>query len=319
MFQNRNTQDTEKQAQKTPEQLLTPPASLWRTTLKRFRRRLSGRLGLAIVAFVFFVAIFAPVLAPYSPTEQLIGKENVKIREKPCVHLLGCPADKPQHWMGLDGNGRDNLSRIIYGAQISLMVGFFTVGISLFLGVLLGAIAGYWGGWLDNIIMRIMDVILGFPYLLLAIALVSISETRSIQNAMLAIAIVTMPSYARVIRASVLSVKEMDYVAASRALGASKLRILLTRVLPNAITPLIVLASMNVAGAILDAAALSFLGMGAQEPMPEWGQMLSRERAQVLSAPHGIFFPGLAIMLTTLGFTLLGDGLRDALDPQLND
>jgi peptide/nickel transport system permease protein len=166
--------------------------------------------------------------------------------------------------------------------------------------------------------MRIMDVILGFPSLLLAIAIVAVLGP-GLRNALLAIAIVTLPAYARVMRASVLSIKELDYVAASRALGASRMRILLVRVVPNAMTPIVVLSSLGIASAILDAAGLSFLGLGAQPPKPEWGTMLGSERNQVFNAPHLVFFPGIAIMITVLGFNLLGDGLRDALDPRLND
>ncbi|HCX87786.1 MAG TPA: diguanylate cyclase, partial [Gammaproteobacteria bacterium] len=206
---------------------------------------------------------------------------------------------------------------VIYGARVSLSIGFTTVLFAFFGGTILGAIAAYWGGWLDNLIMRIMDVILGFPSLLLAIAIVAVLGP-GIRNALFAISIVTLPAYARVMRASVLSIKEMDYVAASQALGASRLRILLTRIVPNALTPIVVLSTLGIASAILDAAGLSFLGLGAQPPTPEWGTMLGAERNQVFSAPHLVFFPGLAIMLTVLGFNLLGDGLRDALDPRLN-
>ena len=220
--------------------------------------------------------------------------------------------------MGTDGNVRDQLSRVIYGARVSLWVGFTTVALAVSGGVFLGAVAGYRGGWLDNIIMRVMDVILGFPALLLAIAIVAVLGP-GINNALLAIAIVTLPAYARVMRASVLSIKELDFVAASTALGASHWRILLVRILPNALTPIVVLATLGIAGAILDAAGLSFLGLGAQPPEAEWGTMLGSERNQVFSAPHLVFFPGFAIMITVLGFNLLGDGMRDALDPRLND
>ncbi|MFO3797331.1 MAG: ABC transporter permease, partial [Anaerolineales bacterium] len=184
------------------------------------------------------------------------------------------------------------------------------------IGTMLGAIAGYFGGWLDNVIMRIMDVLLAFPALLLAIAIVTVLGPGLI-NALIAIGIVSIPAYARVVRASVLSVREMDYVAASRALGGSTFHILFRRILPNALTPLIVQGTLGIASAILDAAALSFLGLGAQPPTPEWGSMLGTERNQIFSAPHLVFFPGLAIMITVLAFNLLGDGLRDALDPRL--
>jgi len=196
------------------------------------------------------------------------------------------------------------------------MVGFSTVTFAIIIGTVLGAIAGYIGGWLDNIIMRFMDVLLAFPSLLLAIAIVTVLGPGLI-NALLAIGIVSIPSYARVVRASVLSVREMDYVSASRALGGDMTQILFRRILPNALTPLIVQGTLGIATAILDAAALSFLGLGAQPPTPEWGSMLGAERNQVFTAPHLVFLPGIAIALTVLAFNLLGDGLRDALDPRL--
>ena len=304
--------------QQDEEQLLGSPTALWKTTLRRLIRRKTGVVGMILVGAMAFLAIAAPILAPYGPHQVLIGVENVKKREAPCIHLFGCDESKPQHILGTDGNVRDLLSRIIYGARVSLSIGFTTVAFAVTFGVILGAVAGYWGGWLDNIIMRVMDVILGFPSLLLAIAIVAVLGP-GLRNALLAIAIVTLPAYARVMRASVLSIKELDYVAASRALGASNLRILLVRVLPNALTPIVVLATLGIAPAILDAAGLSFLGLGAQPPTAEWGTMLGSERNQVFSAPHLVFFPGIAIMITVLGFNLLGDGLRDALDPRLND
>lgn len=218
--------------------------------------------------------------------------------------------------MGVDGNVRDQFSRIIYGTRVSLRVGFITVGFAIVVGTLLGAVAGYAGGWLGDVIMRVMDVVLAFPFLLLAIAIVSVLGP-GLTNAMLAIAIVSIPAYARVIRASVLSVREYAFIEASRALGASHFQILFGRILPNALPPLIVQATLGIATAILDTAALSFIGLGAQPPTPEWGAMLASERNQVFSAPHLVFFPGFAIMLTVLAFNLLGDGLRDALDPRL--
>ena len=297
--------------------LYDKPLTQWRLTLRRFRQRRSGMIGLGIISFLILVAIFAPILAPYEPNEILIGKEDVGRYDPPCIHLLGCPEETPQHILGLDGNVRDELSRIIFGSRVSLTLGFFTVTLALVVGATIGAIAGFTGGWLDNILMRAMDVILGFPSFLLAIAIVA-SIGRGLQNALIAIAIVTMPGYARVMRAQVLATKESDFVAASRALGARPSQILIRRVVPNAMTPLVVLATLGVATAILEAAGLSFLGLGAQPPLAEWGSMLASERNQVFTAPHLVFFPGLAIMITVLGFNLMGDGLRDALDPTLN-
>lgn len=297
--------------------LTEQPSSQWSLTLKRFRGRTSGMIGLGIVLFLVMVALFAPLISPYPPNDVLIGKEDVGPREKPCIHLLGCDPEKPQHILGTDANVRDEFSRIVFGARVSLTLGIFTVTIALFTGSFLGAVAGYVGGWLDNLIMRIMDVVLGFPALLLAIAIVSVLGP-GLRNALIAIAIVSIPAYARIMRAQVLSIKETDFVAASVALGASARQILLRRVVPNALTPLVVLATLGVATAILEAAGLSFLGLGAQPPLAEWGSMLANERNNVFTSPHLVFFPGLAIMITVLGFNLMGDGLRDALDPALN-
>jgi len=290
--------------------------SLFFLTMRNLLKQRSAIVGGLILLILVLVAIFAPLIAPYDPIAVLIGVEDVKKRADPCIHLLGCPEDQPQHILGTDGNVRDVFSRIIYGTRVSLFIGFSTVGFAIVIGTFLGAVGGYTGGWLDNIIMRLMDVLLAFPSLLLAIAIVSF-RGRGLQNALLAIAIVTIPVYARVVRGSVLSVKEQAYVAASRALGGGHLHILFSRILPNAIPPLIVQGTLGIATAILDAAALSFLGLGAQPPMPEWGTMLGSERNQVFTAPHLVFFPGLAIMITVLAFNLLGDGLRDAIDPRL--
>jgi ABC-type dipeptide/oligopeptide/nickel transport system permease subunit len=298
------------------ERIAGKPASLWRTTARRLLQRKSAIAGLAILGALVLTAVFAPWIAPYEPDEVLIGVEDVKRRDPPCIHLLGCPADQPQHLMGIDGNVRDQFSRVVYGSRYSLVIGFVTVGFAIVVGTTIGAVAGYWGGWSDNGMMRVMDVLLAFPALLLAIAIVAVLGP-GLMNTLLAIAIVTIPAYARVMRSSVISVKETDFISASKALGAGSSRILLRSILPNAMTPLIVLGTLEIASAILSAAALSFLGLGAQPPTPEWGSMLGAERNQVFTAPHLVFFPGLAIMLTVLGFNLLGDGLRDALDPRL--
>lgn len=298
------------------EALSLESVSLWRITWKRLFRRKSSLVGMGIILMLVFIALTTPWIAPYDPLQVLIGIEDVKMRQPPCIHLLGCPPDQPQHLMGIDGNVRDQFSRLLYGTRLSLVVGFSTVTFAIVVGTVLGALGGYFGGWIDNAIMRVMDVLLAFPSLLLAIAIVTVLGPGLI-NALLAIGIVSIPAYARVVRASVLSIREMDYVSASRALGGSTMHILFGRILPNALTPLIVQGTLGIATAILDAAALSFLGLGAQPPTPEWGSMLGAERNQVFTAPHLVFFPGFAIMLTVLAFNLLGDGLRDALDPRL--
>jgi ABC-type dipeptide/oligopeptide/nickel transport system permease subunit len=273
-------------------------------------------VGLVMLGGLVVTAAFAPWIAPYEPNQVLIGTEDVGARQPPCIHLLGCPADQPQHLMGTDSNVRDLFSRVVYGSRYSLIIGFTAVTFAILIGTFLGALAGQLGGGIDNGIMRVMDVLLAFPALLLAIAIVAVLGP-GLLNALIAIGIVSIPIYARVIRASVLGTREMDYVSASRALGADTMTILLRVVLPNAMTPLIVIGTLGIATAILDAAALSFLGLGAQPPTPEWGSMLGKDRNQVFTAPHLVFFPGLAIMVTVLAFNLLGDGLRDALDPRL--
>jgi ABC-type dipeptide/oligopeptide/nickel transport system permease subunit len=284
-----------------------------RESLRRLLRHRSAQVGMFILGFLILVAIFAEVIAPYDPTVLL---KNEKRRDSPCIHLLGCPADKAQHFFGIDGNSRDLFSRVIFGSRLSLQVGLATISFAIIIGGLIGAVAGFVGGWLDNLLMRTMDVLMAFPSILLAIAIVTVLGTGLI-NALLAIGIVSIPRFARLIRATILSVKELDFVSASRALGASPLHILFFRILPNAFTPLIVQGTLGIATAILDAAALSFLGLGAEPPRPEWGLMLGEERNSVFSAPHLVIFPGIAIALTVLGFNLLGDGLRDALDPRL--
>jgi ABC-type dipeptide/oligopeptide/nickel transport system permease subunit len=293
-----------------------PSENLWLVALRRLFRQRSGVAGMIILGSLTLVAIFAPIIAPYDPIQVLIGVEPVKKRQDPCIHILGCPEDEPQHLMGIDGNVRDEFSRVIHGTRISLFIGFVTIGAAIVVGTILGAVAGYAGGWVSDVIMRTLDVVLAFPFLLLAIAIVAVLGPGLI-NAMMAIAIINIPRFARVMRSSVLAVKEEEYVTAARAMGAKPAQILFLHVLPNAISPLIVQGTLGIGTAILETAALSFIGMGAQPPDPEWGAMLSAERNQVFSAPHLVFFPGLAIMVTVLGFNLLGDGLRDALDPRL--
>jgi ABC-type dipeptide/oligopeptide/nickel transport system permease subunit len=284
-----------------------------REALRRLFRHSSARTGMVILGLLVLIAIFADVIAPYDPVGIL---RDVKRRAAPCIHILGCPEDQPEHIFGIDGNSRDLFSRVIFGSRLSLQVGVVTISFAILIGGLIGAVAAYTGGWLDNLLMRSMDVLMAFPGLLLAIAIVSVLGPGLI-NALLAIGIVSIPRFARLVRATVLSVRELEYVQASRALGGSDMHVLFYRIMPNAITPLIVQGTLGIATAILDAAALSFLGLGAEKPRPEWGLMLGEERNSIFNAPHLVFFPGLAIMLTVLGFNLLGDGLRDALDPRL--
>jgi peptide/nickel transport system permease protein len=292
--------------------------SLTRDTLTAIRRQRNATIGLIFIAFVVFVAVFADLIAPYPPNQPLLDIDSsIKPRQPPCIHILGCPETQTQLIFGTDSNTRDVFSRVVYGSRVSLQIGILTVGFAILIGAALGAIAGYTGGAADDVLMRLMDVLLAFPALLLAIAIIVVLGP-GLLNSQLAIGIVAIPIYARIMRGSVLSVREQDYVTASRALGESPLGILRRRIVPNALTPLIVAGTLGVAGAVLDVAALSFLGLGAQPPLAEWGSMIGQERNQVFSAPHLIVFPGIAITLTVLAFNLLGDGLRDALDPRLN-
>jgi peptide/nickel transport system permease protein len=283
--------------------------------VRRLFRHRSAQLGMFLLGILILCAIFAEQIAPFDP---IVPLKDVKRRDTPCIHLLGCPADQPQHLMGIDGNSRDLFSRIVFGARLSLQIGIATVTFAIIIGGLLGAIAGsgFIGGWVDDVIMRSLDVLMAFPSLLLAIAIVAVLGPGLI-NALLAIAIVEIPVFARVVRASVVSVREMDYVMASKALGASEFNVLFNRILPNSVSPLIVQGSLGIASVILSAAALSFLGLGAEFPTPEWGLMLGEERNSIFNAPFLVFFPGIAIMITVLSFNLIGDGLRDVLDPRL--
>jgi peptide/nickel transport system permease protein len=291
-----------------------------RSAVRRILAQRPAVIGLTILTFLFVVALVADVITAYDPERSVIGidpREYAQPRAAPCIHLLGCPAEQPEHLMGLDGNLIDEFARVVFGARVSLLIGFVTVGVAVLVGMIIGAVAGYAGGWIDNVLMRIMDMFLAFPALLLAIVIVTILGEGLLQ-AMTAISIVAIPVYARVMRSSVLSVRGQDYVVAARALGDNPVSILVRRVLPNSLTPMIVQGTLGIGTAILEVAALSFLGLGAQPPVPEWGQMIGREYNNLQNAPHLIFFPGLALTLTVLAFNLLGDGLRDAFDPRLS-
>jgi ABC-type dipeptide/oligopeptide/nickel transport system permease subunit len=294
------------------------PASLRRDTVRNVLRQRTAVIGLTILGFLVLVALLADFIAPFPPNTSMLDLGLGGTRgAPPCIHLLGCPADQTQHLMGLDSNLRDSFSRVVHGSRVSLLIGVVTVTVAIIIGTLIGAVAGYLSGTSDNILMRLMDVVLSFPSLILAIAIVTVLGT-GLYNAMAAIAIVSIPIYARVMRASVLSVRETDFVTASRALGESSRGILTRRILPNSVTPLIVQGTLGIGAAILEVAALSFVGLGAQPPTAEWGSMIAQDRNLFFSAPHLIFFPGLAITLSVLAFNLIGDGLRDALDPRLN-
>ena len=273
-----------------------------RLGFRRLQKSKSSMIGLSVILCVAMIALLAPLLAPYSPYQQ-----NLR-------HRLEAPS--LQHPFGTDSYGRDNLSRIFYGSRISLTVGFVAVGISLTLGLVAGLVAGYFGGVLDEVIMRAIDVIMSFPSILLAIVIVAVLGP-SLSNAMIAIGLSSIPTFARLVRGSTLSVREREYVEAIRAVGASTSRILARHVLPNILAPLIVASTLSLGRTILAAATLSFLGLGARPPTPDWGAMLSSGRTYMLSAWWVSVFPGLAIMVCVLGFNLLGDGLRDLLDPRL--
>jgi peptide/nickel transport system permease protein len=298
------------------------PYSYWREVWRRLWTSRSARIGLTIIAIELFIAFIGPLLMIYDPIDYT--DPNNKVRTPPCIHLLGCPADQPEHVFGLDSNGRDLFSRVVNATRVSLFIGVVTVTFGIVVGTVIGALSGFVGGWVDNVFMRFMDVLLAFPSLLLSISLVAILRALIVGGtisplfpALFAIGVVAIPVYARIVRATVLQVREQDFVAADRALGASSWRLLFHRILPNSLTPLMVSGTLGVATAILDAAALGFLGLGQQPPYPEWGTMLGVERSSVFNAPHLLIFPGVAIMITVLAFNLVGDGLRDALDPRL--
>ncbi|MBW1753728.1 MAG: ABC transporter permease [Deltaproteobacteria bacterium] len=290
---------------KSPEDrhpLLDQLSQLWRNK--------TAVAGLIIVVCFVLAAFFAPVLSPHDPVEISLYDQI-----KPPVWADG---GTRKNILGTDDLGRDILSRIIYGSRVSLIVAVVSVGLAFVFGTFLGSVSGYYKGTLDNVIMRIMDIILAFPYLLLAIVVVAYLGP-SLQNAMMAIGITYVPRFARIVRGSVLEECEKDYVMAARAVGARDWRILFIAILPNCLGPLIVQTTLSFASAILDAAALSFLGLGAQPPTPEWGAMIAKSRGLILRASWVMTFPGIAILLAVLGFNLLGDGLRDALDPRLRD
>ena len=278
--------------------------SQWAELWKNLKRNKMALFGLIILVIIVLLAIFADQIANY---DQVVIKQNLKMRLKP---------PSAQHWLGTDEFGRDIFARLIHGARVSLKVGLIAVGIAIVVGGFLGAIAGYYGDKLDNVIMRVMDIFLAVPSILLAIAIVS-ALGPNLLNLMIAVSISTIPRYARIVRASVLSIRDQEFVEAARAIGAGDARIIFRHIIPNSLAPVIVQGTLGVANAILSTAGLSFIGLGIQPPAPEWGSMLSGGRQYLRYAWWVTTFPGVAIMITILSLNLLGDGLRDALDPRL--
>jgi peptide/nickel transport system permease protein len=280
-----------------------PATGYWLGAWQGLLRNRGAVAGAVLLVLIALMGIFAPALAPYDPDLQ--ARDEVPLLPPSAAHPLGT-----------DSLARDNLSRVIWGARVSLPVGIVSVGIAALFGVLLGLIAGYYGGWADMLISRVIEVMLAFPGIMLALAIIQVLGP-GLNNVMIAVGIGAIPGYTRVVRGSVLAVREAVYVEAARVLGCPDRRILLRHVLPNVVAPIIVLSTLGLAGAILAAASLSFLGLGSQPPTAEWGAMLSRGRDFLRTAPWVTLFPGLAILLTVLAVNLLGDGLRDALDPRL--
>lgn len=269
--------------------------------LEKFSENKIAVVGALIVLIYVFVATFAPWLAPYDPYE--INLEN---------KLL---SPNSSHWMGTDDKGRDILSRIIYGSRLSMGIGFAAVIFGAFFGIMMGMVAGYYGGWVDAILSRMLDVMLAFPGILLALAIIS-ALGPSLLNVTFAVGVFSIPLFARIARGSTMEVRNLEYIDAIRSLGANDTTIIFNHILPNILSPLIIQATLRLATAILSAAGLSFLGLGAQPPSSEWGTMLSNGRDFLFSAPHVAIFPGLAIAFLVMGFNLFGDGLRDTLDPR---
>jgi len=279
-------------------------SSLYKDAWKRLKKNKLAMLGLGIVIFLVILAIFAPLIAPYDP--------NARVKEDSAL------GPSSQYWFGTDLLGRDILSRVVYGSRISIEVGIVAVGISVGLGLFFGALSGYFGRWPDAVIMRVADIFFAFPYILGAIAIMTILGS-GIVNIFIAIGVLGWAYFARIFRGSILSIKNKEYIEAARALGASNTRIIVKHIFPNAIAPIIVYATMNVGTAIIVEASLSFLGIGVQPPTPAWGKMLSESLSFIDIAPWMMLFPGLAIVITVLGFVLLGDGLRDAFDPKMKN
>ena len=287
---------------------LTAPTqgrSLGRDALKRFLRHPTGMVGLFIVAFFVLASLLAPVLRPYDAA-----------RDRDLRARLAPPS--AEHWFGADELGRDQFTRVWHGGRISLRVGLAAVAVAVVIGTMLGLAAGYFGGWLDTAVVWLMDILLAFPGVLLAIVIVA-TLGPNLTNALIAISITQVPIYTRIVRSVVMSVREAEFVQGAKALGAKSFRVILRHVLPNSLSPLIVQLTLSIGTAILDVAALGFLGLGAQPPQPEWGLMIRDGFTQFVRAPWMSIFPGVAIFFSVVGFNLLGDAVRDVLDPRLRN
>jgi peptide/nickel transport system permease protein len=286
---------------------LEAPQGLWSDAWHRVRRNPGALIGFALVTIFVLVALLAPWLAPYGPRQQ-----NLSLIREGC-----CPGPSRDYWFGVDALGRDELSRILYGARYSLLIGVVSVAVGLSAGLVLGAVAGYFSGLVDSVIMRLMDIMLAIPGLLLAIGIVAMLGPGIFQI-MIAVGVVNIPVFARLLRGAVLAQRENDFVLAARSIGVPRRTILMSHILPNAISPVIVQGTLALATAIIDVAGLGFLGLGPQDPAtPEWGTMLTGTIRYLQTAPHLAIIPGVAIVVSVLGFNLIGDGLREALDPKL--
>jgi peptide/nickel transport system permease protein len=286
------------------KKLMAKQEGPWMEIVHRFSRNRMAMFGLSVIVLLILCAVFARLIAPYGYDDQNIPIAN----QRPSV----------EHWFGTDNFGRDIFSRVIYGSRISLQVGLIAVTVAIISGGLLGAVSAYYGGVIDHIIMRFMDILMAIPGMLLAIAIAA-SLGPGLRNMMIAIGVGNVPGYARITRASVLSVKEQEFVEAARCIGANNFRIIMRHIIPNSLAPIIVQATLGVAGSILACAMLSFLGLGIQPPVPEWGSMLSTARQYLRSHAYMSAFPGIFIMLTVYALNVVGDGLRDAIDPRLKD
>lgn len=279
--------------------------SQWREVVRRFRKNRVAMIGFVLLCFILLVAVFADLIVPY---EKAIAQNGADRFMAPCA----------EHWFGTDELGRDMFARVIHGSRYSLLIGISTSLLALVIGGLIGAACGYFGGVLDNVVMRVMDMIMSIPPVLLSLAVVA-ALGASLRNLLIAITISCIPSTVRLVRSVVISVADQDYIEAAHSYGSRDMRIILKYVLPNAMGPIIVNTTMNISSMILSAAGLSFIGMGVQPPAPEWGALLSDARQYMFKAPYLLLIPAVAILLTALSFNLVGDGLRDALDPKLRD